>query len=270
KLLEGYSAEDEQKRHLASTYFEALEERLFRDDVLLQRQRPDRRAFDQVRPITCEVGVLPRTHGSCLFTRGETQALVTATLGTADDQQKVETVDGETWKRFMLHSNSPPFSVGEVKFLRGPGRREIGHGALAERSLAPMMPAEEHFPYTVRVVSEILESNGSSSMASVCGGSLAMMDAGVPLKAPVAGVAMGLVLNEETGQYAVLTDIAGAEDHYGDMDFKVAGTTDGITALQMDIKVGGITAEIMTKALDQARRGRLFILDKMKEALSAS
>ena len=187
--------------------------------------------------ITIEVGVLPRTHGSCLFTRGETQALVTATLGTADDQQKVETVDGETWKRFMLHYNFPPFSVGEVKFLRGPGRREIGHGALAERSLAPMMPAEENFPYTVRVVSEILESNGSSSMASVCGGSLAMMDAGVPLKAPVAGVAMGLVMNEETGKYAILSDIAGAEDHYGDMDFKVTGTAAGITALQMDIKV---------------------------------
>ena len=193
-----------------------------------------------------------------------------ATLGTADDQQKVETVDGETWKRFMLHYNFPPFSVGEVKFLRGPGRREIGHGALAERSLAPMMPAEENFPYTVRVVSEITESNGSSSMASVCGGSLAMMDAGVPLKAPVAGVAMGLVMNEETGKYAVLTDIAGAEDHYGDMDFKVTGTSAGITALQMDIKVGGVTAEIMTKALEQARQGRMHILGKMQETLAAT
>ena len=171
--------------------------------------------------------MLPRTHGSAVFTRGETQALVTATLGTADDQQKIETVDGETWKRFMLHYNFPPFSVGEVQFLRGPGRREIGHGALAERALTPMMPAEEKFPYTVRVVSDILESNGSSSMASVCGGSLAMMDAGVPLKAPVAGVAMGLIMDEQTGKYAVLTDIAGAEDHYGDMDFKVAGTADG-------------------------------------------
>ena len=192
-----------------------------------------------------------------MFTRGETQALVTATLGTADDQQKIETVDGETWKRFMLHYNFPPFSVGEVQFLRGPGRREVGHGALAERALAPMMPAEENFPYTIRVVSDILESNGSSSMASVCGGSLAMMDAGVPLKAPVAGVAMGLVMDEKTGKYAVLSDIAGAEDHYGDMDFKVAGTRDGITALQMDIKVAGITTEIMRKALEQARQGRL-------------
>ena len=194
-------------------------------------------------------------HGSAVFTRGETQALVTATLGTADDQQKIETVDGETWKRFMLHYNFPPFSVGEVQFLRGPGRREIGHGALAERALAPMMPTEEEFPYTVRIVSDILESNGSSSMASVCGGSLAMMDAGVPIKAPVAGVAMGLILDEKTGKYAVLSDIAGAEDHYGDMDFKVAGTAQGITALQMDIKVTGISSEIMRKALDAGARG---------------
>ena len=178
-------------------------------------------------PITIETGVLPRAHGSVVFTRGETQALVTATLGTADDQQKIEGVDGEVWKRFMLHYNFPPFSVGEVSFLRGPGRREIGHGALAERSLAPMVPGEDTFPYTVRIVSDILESNGSSSMASVCGGSLAMMDAGVPLKAPVAGVAMGLILDEKTGKYAVLSDIAGAEDHYGDMDFKVAGTEAG-------------------------------------------
>jgi polyribonucleotide nucleotidyltransferase len=247
-----------------------LKEKILRDEILERGHRLDGRKFDEIRKITIEVGVLPRTHGSCLFTRGETQALVVATLGTADDQQKVETVDGETWKRFMLHYNFPPFSVGEVKFLRGPGRREIGHGALAERSLAPMMPAEENFPYTVRVVSEILESNGSSSMASVCGGSLAMMDAGVPLKAPVAGVAMGLVMNEETGKYAVLSDIAGAEDHYGDMDFKVTGTTTGITALQMDIKVGGVTAEIMTKALEQARQGRMHILGKMQETLAAT
>jgi polyribonucleotide nucleotidyltransferase len=247
-----------------------LKEKILRDEILERGRRLDGRRFDEIRPITIEVGVLPRTHGSCLFTRGETQALVVATLGTADDQQKVETVDGETWKRFMLHYNFPPFSVGEVKFLRGPGRREIGHGALAERSLAPMMPAEESFPYTVRVVSEITESNGSSSMASVCGGSLAMMDAGVPLKAPVAGVAMGLVMNEETGKYAVLTDIAGAEDHYGDMDFKVTGTSAGITALQMDIKVGGVTAEIMTKALEQARQGRMHILGKMQEILAAT
>jgi polyribonucleotide nucleotidyltransferase len=247
-----------------------LKEKILRDEILERGRRLDGRKFDEIRKITIEVGVLPRTHGSCLFTRGETQALVVATLGTADDQQKVETVDGETWKRFMLHYNFPPFSVGEVKFLRGPGRREIGHGALAERSLLPMMPAEENFPYTVRVVSEITESNGSSSMASVCGGSLAMMDAGVPLKAPVAGVAMGLVMNEETGKYAVLTDIAGAEDHYGDMDFKVTGTASGITALQMDIKVGGVTAEIMTKALEQAKQGRLHILAKMQETLAAT
>jgi polyribonucleotide nucleotidyltransferase len=254
----------------AKAIFKELKEKVLRDEILERGQRLDGRAFDQIRAISIEVGVLPRVHGSAVFTRGETQALVTATLGTADDQQKVETVDGETWKRFMLHYNFPPFSVGEVAFMRGPGRREIGHGALAERALTPMMPPEEKFPYTVRVVSDILESNGSSSMASVCGGSLSMMDAGVPLKAPVAGVAMGLVMNEENGKYAVLTDIAGAEDHYGDMDFKVAGTADGITALQMDIKVSGITMEIMRKALAQAREGRLFILRKMQETLSQS
>ena len=213
--------------------------------------------------------MLPRTHGSTVFTRGETQALVTATLGTAEDQQKIEMVDGEIYKRFMLHYNFPPFSVGEVAFLSGPGRREVGHGALAERALTPLVPAEETFPYTMRVVSDILESNGSSSMASVCGGSLALMDAGVPLKAAVAGVAMGLVMDEKSGRYAVLSDIAGAEDHYGDMDFKVAGTAEGITALQMDIKVTGITTDIMRKALEQARQGRLFILEKMREALSS-
>jgi polyribonucleotide nucleotidyltransferase len=254
----------------AKAIFKELKEKVLRDEILERGKRLDGRAFDQIRTISIEVGVLPRVHGSAVFTRGETQALVTATLGTADDQQKVETVDGETWKRFMLHYNFPPFSVGEVAFMRGPGRREIGHGALAERALTPMMPPEEKFPYTVRVVSDILESNGSSSMASVCGGSLAMMDAGVPLKAPVAGVAMGLVMNEENGKYAVLTDIAGAEDHYGDMDFKVAGTAEGITALQMDIKVSGITMEIMRKALAQAREGRLFILRKMQETLSQS
>ena len=232
--------------------------------------RLDGRKFDEIRNIWIETGVLPRTHGSAVFTRGETQALVTCTLGTADDAQKIESFEGETWKSFMLHYNFPPFSVGETGRMTGPGRREIGHGALAERSLTPMMPAEEQFPYTVRVVSDILESNGSSSMASVCGGSLAMMDAGVPIKQAVAGIAMGLVMDEKSGKYAVLSDIAGAEDHYGDMDFKVAGTAEGITALQMDIKVGGITTEIMRKALDQARRGRLHILDKMKEALGAS
>jgi polyribonucleotide nucleotidyltransferase len=205
-----------------------------------------------------------------VFTRGETQALVTCTLGTAEDAQKIESFEGETWKSFMLHYNFPPFSVGEVAFLRGPGRREVGHGALAERSLTPMLPSEEQFPYTVRVVSDILESNGSSSMASVCGGSLAMMDAGVPLRAPVAGIAMGLVMDKQSGRYAVLSDIAGAEDHYGDMDFKVAGTAVGITALQMDIKVAGITTDVMRAALDQARRGRLHILGKMGEALSTA
>src|ERR1700694_6348699 len=211
----------------------------------------------------------PPPHGPATFPRGETQALVTCTLGTADDAQKIESFEGETWKSFMLHYNFPPFSVGEVGFMRGPGRREVGHGALAERSLTPLMPAEDQFPYTVRIVSDILESNGSSSMASVCGGSLAMMDAGVPLKNAVAGIAMGLVMDEKSGKYAVLSDIAGAEDHYGDMDFKVAGTSDGITALQMDIKVGGITTEVMRKALDQARRGRMYILEKMREALAA-
>jgi polyribonucleotide nucleotidyltransferase len=254
----------------AKAIFKELKEKVLREEVLTHSVRLDGRKFDEVRPIWIETGVLPRTHGSAVFTRGETQALVTCTLGTADDAQKIESFEGETWKSFMLHYNFPPFSVGEVGFMRGPGRREVGHGALAERSLTPMMPAEEQFPYTVRIVSDILESNGSSSMASVCGGSLAMMDAGVPLKKAVAGIAMGLVMDEKTGKYAVLSDIAGAEDHYGDMDFKVAGTADGITALQMDIKVGGITTEIMRTALDQARRGRLHILDKMREALASS
>jgi polyribonucleotide nucleotidyltransferase len=261
-LLASYP-EDDLKRSDAKAIFKDLKEKVMRDEALERGRRLDGRRFDEIRPISIEVGVLPRTHGSTVFTRGETQALVTATLGTAEDQQKIEMVDGEQWKRFMLHYNFPPFSVGEVQFLRGPGRREVGHGALAERALAPMIPAEEKFPYTIRVVSDILESNGSSSMASVCGGSIAMMDAGVPMKAPVAGVAMGLIMDEESGKYAILTDIAGAEDHYGDMDFKVAGTAEGITALQMDIKVSGITAEIMQKALEQARQGRLYILDKM-------
>jgi polyribonucleotide nucleotidyltransferase len=256
-----------ERRTEAKQIFKELKERVMRDEALERGRRLDGRAFDEIRPITIEVGMLPRAHGSAVFTRGETQALVTATLGTAEDQQKIEMVEGETWKRFMLHYNFPPFSVGEVAFLRGPGRREVGHGALAERALSPMIPAEEMFPYTIRVVSDILESNGSSSMASVCGGSLAMMDAGVPLRAPVAGVAMGLIMDEQTGRYAVLSDIAGFEDHYGDMDFKVTGTSDGITALQMDIKVSGITTEILRKALDQARRGRMFILDKMQETL---
>ena len=252
----------------AKAIFKGLKEKVLREEVLTRGVRLDGRAFDEVRPIWIETGVLPRTHGSSVFTRGETQALVTCTLGTADDAQKIETFEGETWKSFMLHYNFPPFSVGEVAFLRGPGRREIGHGALAERSLTPMLPTEEQFPYTIRVVSDILESNGSSSMASVCGGSMAMMDAGVPLKAPVAGIAMGLVMDEKSGKYAVLSDIAGAEDHYGDMDFKVAGTAAGITALQMDIKVSGITMDVMRKALEQARQGRMHILGKMREALA--
>jgi polyribonucleotide nucleotidyltransferase len=258
-----------ERRTDAKSIFKELKEKVLRDEVLDLGVRLDGRKFDEVRPIWAETSVLPRTHGSAVFTRGETQALVTCTLGTAEDAQKIESFEGETWKSFMLHYNFPPFSVGEVAFMRGPGRREVGHGALAERALVPMIPGEETFPYTIRIVSDILESNGSSSMASVCGGSLAMMDAGVPLKSPVAGIAMGLVMNEANGKYAVLSDIAGAEDHYGDMDFKVAGTAEGITALQMDIKVGGITTEIMQKALEQARRGRLHILEKMREALAS-
>ena len=228
-----------QRKVEAKSIFKELKEKVLRDEVLEKGVRLDGRKFDEIRPIWSEVGVLPRVHGSAVFTRGETQALVTVTLGTSDDQQKIETVEGETYRRFMLHYNFPPFSVGEVQFLRGPGRREVGHGALAERALLPVLPTEESFPYTIRVVSDILESNGSSSMASVCGGTLSMWDAGVPLRAPVAGVAMGLIMDEKTGKYAVLSDIAGAEDHYGDMDFKVTGTSKGITALQMDIKVGG-------------------------------
>jgi polyribonucleotide nucleotidyltransferase len=246
----------------AKRLFDSLKERIFRDQMLKDRRRPDGRAFDAIRQITCEVSLLPRTHGSALFTRGETQALVTTTLGTKDDEQRIELFDpAETSKRFMLHYNFPPFSVGEVGFMRGPGRREIGHGALAERALSSVIPDEASFPYTLRVVSDILESNGSSSMASVCGGTLSLMDAGVPIKAPVAGIAMGLVL--EGDSYAILTDIAGAEDHYGDMDFKVAGTKDGITALQMDIKVPNVTTAIMKQALEQARKARLEILEKM-------
>ena len=246
--------------------FEALKERIFRDEMLKKRRRPDGRAFDEIRPIWIETGMLPRTHGSCVFTRGETQALVTTTLGTKDDEQRIELLEpGEVTKRFMLHYNFPPFSVGEVGFMRGAGRREIGHGALAERALSAVIPDQTAFPYTLRCVSDILESNGSSSMASVCGASLSLMDAGVPLSSPVSGVAMGLVT--EGSDYAILTDIAGAEDHYGDMDFKVAGTAAGITALQMDIKVLNVTTAIMKEALEQARQGRLFILDKMNQAL---
>jgi polyribonucleotide nucleotidyltransferase len=259
--------DDEEGRDKFEHYYEVLRERIFREQVIGQKHRPDGRAFDEIRPIWIEVGMLPRTHGSAIFTRGETQALVTTTLGTSEDMQRLEVFEGEAKKRFMLHYNFPPFSVGEVAFLRGAGRREIGHGALAERAVSAALPGEENWPYAMRVVSDILESNGSSSMATVCGASLSLMDAGVPLKSPVAGVAMGLV--KEGNDYAILTDIAGAEDHYGDMDFKVAGTKDGITALQMDIKVGGITPQIMREALAQAQRGRLFILGKMDEVLAA-
>jgi polyribonucleotide nucleotidyltransferase len=263
QALEGLADE---KKDEGKKIFDALKESIFRDEMLKSHRRPDGRAFDEIRQITIETSVLPRTHGSALFTRGETQALVTLTLGTKDDAQRIELLEpGEASKRFMLHYNFPPFSVGEVGFMRGPGRREIGHGALAERALLPIIPPETTFPYTLRVVSDILESNGSSSMASVCGASLTLMDAGVPMPAHVGGVAMGLV--KEGDDYAVLTDIAGAEDHYGDMDFKVAGTRDGITALQMDIKVPNVTATIMKEALEQARRGRLYILDKMEAAI---
>src|SRR5437016_950333 len=258
--------DDEEAAPKLSHYFETLRERIFREQVTKDRRRPDARKFDEIRNIWIEVGVLPRTHGSAIFTRGETQALVTTTLGTPDDMQRIEKFEGETKKRFMLHYNFPPFSVGEVGRMTGVGRREIGHGALAERAIAAILPSEETWPYAIRVVSDILESNGSSSMATVCGASLSLMDAGVPLLSAVAGVAMGLVKEEDS--YAILTDIAGAEDHYGDMDFKVAGTRKGITALQMDIKVSGITSQIMREAMEQARRGRLFILDKMEETIT--
>jgi len=260
--------DDEAAADKLEHYYEVLRERLFREQVTKNRIRPDRRQFDEIRPISIEVGVLPRTHGSAVFTRGETQALVTTTLGTSDDVQRLENFEGEKRKTFMLHYNFPPFSVGETGRMTGVGRREVGHGALADRAISAVLPDDTVWPYTMRVVSDILESNGSSSMASVCGATLSLMDAGVPVKAPVAGVAMGLV--KEGDDYAILTDIAGAEDHYGDMDFKVAGTRQGITALQMDIKISGITGQIMREALEQARRGRLFILDKMQEALPES
>ncbi len=256
--------EEDRKLHVARAA-DDLVKVLTRETILNQGKRLDGRRFDEIRPITAEVGLLPRTHGSALFTRGETQALVTATLGTSDDAQIIEEYEGESEHTFLLHYNFPPFSVGETKFMRGPSRRDIGHGNLARRSLSPVLPNEEAFPYTVRVVSDILESNGSSSMATVCGGTLALMDAGVPIKAPIAGVAMGLVSDGE--RFAILTDIAGQEDHYGDMDFKVSGSRDGITGLQMDIKIKGLRREIMERALEQARVGRLSILEKMSSAL---
>jgi polyribonucleotide nucleotidyltransferase len=238
---------------------------VFRDAIVREGRRIDGRGLKDVRPISCEIGLLPRTHGSALFTRGETQALVVATLGTSSDEQRVDALIGEHYKKFMLHYNFPPFSTGEVKFLRGPGRREIGHGALAERAVASMLPDEAAFPYTIRIVSEVLESNGSSSMATVCGASLALMDAGVPTKAAVAGVAMGLI--REGSEVRVLSDILGDEDHLGDMDFKVAGTKRGVTALQMDIKIGGVTRDVMAQALEQAREARLHILDAMNKTI---
>ena len=265
EVVESY-AEDAGKKSAAGAVFSHLKEKIFREDMLGNRRRPDGRKFSEIRPISCEVGWLPRVHGSALFTRGETQAIVTTTLGTKMDEQFTDDLEkGEVKKRFMLHYNFPPYSVGETGRFGGSSRREIGHGNLARRAIESVLPDESEFPYTLRIVSEITESNGSSSMATVCGGILSLMDAGVPIKKPVAGVAMGLVM--EGNRYAILSDIAGAEDHYGDMDFKVTGTADGITALQMDIKIAGINAMILSEALEQAKKGRLHILGKMTEAI---
>ena len=269
RALETLAAEDEAlDASVASGVFKSLEKKIVRGDILKTRNRIDGRDTRTVRPITAEVGVLPRAHGSALFTRGETQALAVTTLGTGRDEQIVDALAGEYREAFMLHYNFPPYSVGEASMMRSPGRREIGHGKLAWRALRPLMPSNEEFPYTIRVVSEITESYGSSSMAPVCGSSLSLMDAGVPLRRPVAGIAMGLIL--ESDNYAILSDILGDEDHLGDMDFKVAGTVEGVTSLQMDIKVAGITAQIMEKALGQAREGRLHILEEMARAISAA
>jgi polyribonucleotide nucleotidyltransferase len=267
EVVESYPDDDLQKRVNAGKAFNQMKEKIFREDILGNRRRPDGRKFSEIRPITCEVGWLPRVHGSSLFTRGETQAVVTATLGTKMDEQYMDDLEkGEVKRRFLLHYNFPPYSVGETGRFGVSSRREIGHGNLARRAIQAVLPDDEDFPYTMRIVSEITESNGSSSMASVCGGCLSLMDAGVPLKRPVAGVAMGLVM--EGNRYAILSDIAGAEDHYGDMDFKVTGTSEGITALQMDIKIGGINAMILQEALEQAKKGRMHILGKMAEALA--
>jgi polyribonucleotide nucleotidyltransferase len=260
-------AEFPEKEKDIKSAFDELKRNSFRNLIIERERRIDGRGLKDVRPISCEVEVLPRTHGSALFTRGETQALVVTTLGTASDEQKIDALIGEHYKKFMLHYNFPPFSVGEVKFLRGPSRREIGHGNLAERALLPVLPPEEGFPYTVRIVSEILESNGSTSMATVCGGSLSLMDAGVPIAGPVAGIAMGLI--KEGEHVRVLSDILGDEDHLGDMDFKVAGTRTGVTSLQMDIKIGGVNRDIMRQALYQAREGRLHILNIMGSTLAS-
>ena len=266
EAVESYPEDQPEQRQVAKKVFDHLKESIFRDDILNNRRRPDGRRFSEIRAISCEVGWLPRVHGSALFTRGETQALVTTTLGTKEDEQFMDDLEkGEVKRRFLLHYNFPHYSVGEVGRFGSSSRREIGHGALARRAIEPVLPDESVFPYTLRIVSDITESNGSSSMASVCGGTLALLDAGVPMKASVAGVAMGLVM--EGNKYAILTDIAGAEDHYGDMDFKVAGTQEGITALQMDIKIAGVNAQIMAEALEQAKKGRLFILDAMNQTL---
>jgi polyribonucleotide nucleotidyltransferase len=267
EAIESYPEDQPARRQMAKTIFDQLKETIFRDDILNQRRRPDGRRFSEIRPITCEVGWLPRVHGSALFTRGETQALVSTTLGTKEDEQFMDDLEkGEVKRRFLLHYNFPQYSVGEVGRFGSSSRREIGHGALARRALEIVLPDDSVFPYTLRIVSDITESNGSSSMASVCGGTLSLMDAGVPLKAPVAGVAMGLVM--EGNKYAILSDIAGAEDHYGDMDFKVAGTRNGITALQMDIKIAGINAQIMAEALEQAKKGRIYILGVMEKTIA--
>jgi polyribonucleotide nucleotidyltransferase len=244
----------------------AVEKGELRRMILEEGKRSDGRGVEDIREITCKVGVLPRTHGSALFTRGQTQSIVVTTMGTSRDEQRVEELEGESWKSYMLHYNFPPFSVGEVRPIRGPGRREIGHGVLAERAIAPVIPSDEVFPYTLRIVSEILESNGSSSMATVCGGILSLMDAGVPIKAPVAGIAMGLI--KEGDKVAILTDILGIEDHLGDMDFKVTGTRAGITAWQMDVKIGGIGIDLMEECLERARKGRLFVLDAMEATIN--
>ncbi|HEY0657425.1 MAG TPA: polyribonucleotide nucleotidyltransferase, partial [Pyrinomonadaceae bacterium] len=266
EVVESYPADDAEKRSMAGKVFSGLKEKIFREDILGNRRRPDGRKFSEIRPISCEVGWLPRVHGSALFTRGETQAIATTTLGTKMDEQYTDDLEkGEVKKRFMLHYNFPPYSVGETGRFGGSSRREIGHGNLARRALQFILPEESEFPYTLRIVAEITESNGSSSMATVCGGCLSLMDAGVPIKKPVAGVAMGLVM--EGNRYAILSDIAGAEDHYGDMDFKVTGTADGITALQMDIKIGGVNAQILSEALEQARKGRIHILNIMTQAI---
>jgi polyribonucleotide nucleotidyltransferase len=258
-------ASDDNSQRMIKTVFEETNRKLMRRLILDRKQRIDGRGLAEIRPISCEVGILPRTHGSALFTRGETQVLAVVTFGTSEDEQKINSLSGETYKSFMLHYNFPPFSVGEVSPLRSPSRREIGHGALAERAIQSVLPSNEKFPYTIRIVSEVLESNGSSSMATVCGASLSLMDAGVPIKAPVAGIAMGLI--HEDGEVAVLSDILGDEDHFGDMDFKVAGTADGVTAIQMDIKIRGISKEILEKVLRQASEGRLHILNRMRETL---